>query len=145
MLTALAFTRHGRDVCLNYYKVDEALWQDEKQLLSLSKLALEGAQNEKQKRAAGGRLKDLPNLNYSLENMLWLAGIHDVETLRATGAREGWLRLRKINKTAGIRILLALAGALTGQHAAALPAQLKQELLEWAADQMHQDDNYSGK
>ncbi len=77
--------------------------------------------------------------------MLWLAGIHDVETLRATGAREGWLRLRKINKTAGIRILLALAGALTGQHAAALPAQLKQELLEWAADQMHQDDNYSGK
>ncbi len=32
---ALAFTRHGRDVCLNYYKVDEALWQDEKQLLSL--------------------------------------------------------------------------------------------------------------
>ena len=125
--------------------MDEALWQDEKQLLSLSKLALEGAQNEKQKRAAGGRLKDLPNLNYSLENMLWLAGIHDVETLRATGAREGWLRLRKINKTAGIRILLALAGALTGQHAAALPAQLKQELLEWAADQMHQDDNYSGK
>lgn len=130
----LTWFKRGRQVCLNYYKVDDTLWQDPALLVALSSQALEGARREKAQRACDRRLKDLPNINSGIENMLLMVGIESVEALYRVGAKGVWIQVRKVNRAASTRILLALAGAISGQHEAALPAQMRRELLAWAAE-----------
>ncbi len=130
----LTWFKRGRQVSLNYYKVDEALWQNPSQLIELSSQALEGAKLEKAQRACERRLKDLPNIS---------TGIHSVEALYRVGAKRVWIQVRKVNRTAGTRLLLALAGAITGQHEAALPKQMRRELLAWAAEHIASEERRS--
>ncbi len=140
----LTWFKRGRQVSLNYYKVDEALWQNAPQLIELSLQALEGARLEKVQRACDRRLKDLPNISTGIENMLLMAGIHSVEQLYRVGAKRVWIRVRKVNRTASTRLLLALAGAISGQHEAALPKQTRRELLAWAAEHIAREARRSG-
>ncbi len=127
----LTIMKRGRPVLLNYYRVDESLWQDRETLMKLSTWSLAAAWKEKMQRLCEPRLKDLPNLNFQLEMLLWEAGIPDAATLKKLGAKACWLRLRTLNTHLGINILLALAGAIEGKHLAALPAQLRQTLTTW--------------
>lgn len=129
--TQLLYNKRGRTIELNYFRVDEGLWNDQETLLKLSTDALFSARREKSRHKAQQRLKDLPNLTHSLEMMLWEAGIADVRTLHAYGAKRSWIKLRNMHKELGIRVLLALAGAICGIHEAALPATTRQELVEW--------------
>lgn len=108
----LVCTRRGRHISLNYYLVDDALWDSPSSLREHA-------------------VKDLPNLNVQLEMSLWEAGIRDVETLCAYGAKECWLKLRKARKNLSLQVLYALQGAIIGTHEAALPVQVREELLEW--------------
>lgn len=127
----LMFARRGRSIALNYYLVEETLWNNPVELRKQAWLSLAGAQHERQQREAEKRLKDLPNLTVQMETLLWEAGIKNIETLRAFGAKESWLKLRQINKNLGLKILYALEGALTETHEAALPAEIRRELNEW--------------
>ncbi|KFC82964.1 DNA transformation protein [Buttiauxella agrestis ATCC 33320] len=127
----LLYNKRGRTIELNYFRVDEGLWNDQETLLKLSSDALFSARREKSRHKSHQRLKDLPNLTHSLEMMLWEAGIADVRTLHAYGAKRSWIKLRSVNKGLGVRVLLALAGAICGIHEAALPATTRQELVEW--------------
>ncbi|EKP4478215.1 TfoX/Sxy family DNA transformation protein [Cronobacter dublinensis] len=127
----LVCTRRGRRINLNYYLADDALWESPALLREHARTALACAQTEKTERARGRRVKDLPNLNVQLEVSLWEAGIRDVETLCAFGAKECWLKLRKARKNLSLHVLYALQGAITGTHEAALPTQIREELLEW--------------
>lgn len=127
----LVYNKRGRTIELNYYHIDEELWRDREKLLQLSTDALFSARREKSRQKAQKRLKDLPNLTHSLEMMLWEAGIADVRTLHAYGAKRSWIKLRNRNKRLGVQVLLALAGAICGIHEAALPATTRQELVEW--------------
>ncbi|MEL4014340.1 TfoX/Sxy family DNA transformation protein [Dryocola clanedunensis] len=127
----LIFSKRGRPIALNYYRVDEELWKDSKKLLHLSSLSLRSARRERKGRKVQQRLKDLPNLSVNLEIMLWEAGITDIRTLYAYGARRSWIKLRTVKKCVGLKILLALAGAISGTHEAALPARIRQELADW--------------
>ncbi|WP_297115422.1 TfoX/Sxy family DNA transformation protein [uncultured Enterobacter sp.] len=127
----LTLVKRGRPVLLNYYRVDDGLWQDKEKLLQLSSFALDAARNERNLRRQRNRLKDLPNLTFQIEVLLYEAGIRDEETLRALGAKESWLKIRQINKALGIKVLFALEGAIEGLHEAALPADTRRELTEW--------------
>jgi len=127
----LIFNKRGRPIVLNYYQVDEQLWQDRDKLLQLSSCALMNARREKSVRKTQRRLKDLPNLSVNIEIWLWEAGIADLRTLQAYGAKRSWIKLRGVKKFVGVKILLALAGAISGIHEAALPAVTRQELLDW--------------
>ncbi|WP_202302569.1 TfoX/Sxy family DNA transformation protein [Dryocola clanedunensis] len=127
----LIFSKRGRPIALNYYRVDDELWEDSNKLLHLSSEALRSARRERSGRKLQKRLKDLPNLSANLEIMLWEAGITDIRTLYAYGARRSWIKLRTVKKCVGLKILLSLAGAISGIHEAALPARTRQELAEW--------------
>lgn len=127
----LLYNKRGRTIELNYHRVDEGLWSDQQKLLELSTGALHSAQREKSRQKSQQRLKDLPNLTHSLEMMLWEAGIADVRTLQAYGAKRAWIKLKNMKKGLGVRVLLALAGAICGMHEAALPAAMRRELVEW--------------
>lgn len=127
----LTFLKRGRSVLLNYYFVDESLWGDRPTLIQLTSQSLAAARLEKIKRNTRHRLKDLPNLTFQLETLLCEAGIKDEHMLRMLGAKACWLRLKAVNKHTGIKVLLALEGAITGKHEATLPALRRQELITW--------------
>ena len=67
-----------------------------------------------------------------MELLLSEAGIKDAQMLQQLGAEMAWIQLRKIRKQLSINVLYSLEGAIMGVHAAALPAQRRQELQEWA-------------
>lgn len=130
-LQPLIFRKRGKSVKLDYFQVDEALWQDSDHLLTLSAASLETAQLELQHRQASPRLKDLPNLSVRMEVMLYEAGVMSVNHLYRMGAKQCWLKLKAINQHVGFQTLLALQGAITGHHAAALPLATRAELNAW--------------
>lgn len=130
-LEPLIYRKRGMPVQMSYYKVDAGLWQDTAQLLRLSASALRAAQDEAASKDVSLRLKDLPNLSQRMEMMLHRAGIHSVRLLCELGARASWLKLRAVNKHVGLKTLLALEGAITGHHEAALPAAIREELCAW--------------
>ncbi|MCS2158521.1 TfoX/Sxy family DNA transformation protein [Scandinavium sp. H11S7] len=128
----LTLVKRGRPISLNYYWVDENLWQDHSLLLNMSAMSLRGAQNEKQRRSDPQRMRNLPNISFQLELLLTEAGIHDLDTLQKLGAAAAWYRLRAMRKDLSINVLFALEGAITGIHAAIIPLHRRQHLLEWA-------------
>lgn len=127
----LTFNRRGRAVSLNYYLVDDDLWRNRPLLLSLSAQSLEKAQSDKSKLRGRRGLRSLPNITWSLEMLLREAGVGDEKMLRALGAAAVWYRLRRIRKNLSASVLLALEGAITGVHSAALPEARRQYLLDW--------------
>ncbi|MDE9500384.1 TfoX/Sxy family DNA transformation protein, partial [Xenorhabdus bovienii] len=81
---------------LRYYRVNESLWQDQKQLFEYVNLAYLYTREEiidRQKMPL--RLKDLPNLGIVLERQLWKVGISKVEELRMLGAKATYLKLQQ--------------------------------------------------
>ncbi|VFS19858.1 Regulator of competence-specific genes [Enterobacter cancerogenus] len=106
----LTLVKRGRPVLLNYYRVDEGLWQDRQKLLQLSTYALDAARKERSLRYQRNRLKDLPNLTFQIEVLLYEAGITNEETLRELGAKTSWLKIRSKNRALSIKVLFALEG-----------------------------------
>ncbi|SNY72742.1 TfoX/Sxy family DNA transformation protein [Enterobacter sp. CC120223-11] len=131
-LRLLTLNKRGRPVSLNYYLVDDALWQDQPMLLKMSAMSLRGALSEKKRRGDSRRLKNLPNITFQFELLLSEAGIHDLEMLRALGSAAAWQRLRAIRKDLSINVLFALEGAIQGIHATRIPLLRRQHLLNWA-------------
>lgn len=56
---------------LNYYRVDEGLWQNRESRFQLSSFALDAARKERYQRHQRNRLKDLPNLTFQIASCLW--------------------------------------------------------------------------
>lgn len=127
----LTFVKRGRPVLLNYYRVDDSLWHDRETLLTLGHYSLAAARREKVARYAQKRLRDLPNLNFQLETLLWEAGVKDEHSLKQLGAKACWLRLKERSPLLSIKVLFALEGAIAGLHEAALPADTRRELTVW--------------
>lgn len=132
----LMLRKRGCSQQLKYFHVDSVLWSDQPTLLQLGQFSLEDAMREKNQQGPK-RIKDLPNLSFHMERLLSEAGIKDVHLLQQLGAKEAWLALRRIRKQLSINVLYSLEGAITGVHAAALPAQRRQELREWALAYVH--------
>lgn len=140
----LMYSKRGLPVALNYYRVDEELWENPDKLVELSIQALRSAQREKTKiKIRSRRLKDLPNLSLNIEVMLREVGIKDPQTLQLFGAKRSWLKIRNARRTVGIKVLLALAGAIHGVHEAVLPAEVRNELTEWWRRYEQRQPSYS--
>lgn len=58
------------------------------------------------------RIRDLRNLGPRTEHLLAEIGIHSVDTLRARGALEAYLDVRRAGGTQSLTLLWALVGAL---------------------------------
>ncbi|WP_145339338.1 TfoX/Sxy family DNA transformation protein [Pantoea sp. PSNIH1] len=135
-LEPLVYRKRGIPVTLSYFKVDQQLWQDRRQLIRLSASSLQAAQADAAVKHISLRLKDLPNLSLRMELMLHKAGISSVESLQEMGSRQSWLKLRSVNKHVGLKTLLALEGAISGHHQAALPADVKEALSSWYQERL---------
>lgn len=128
----MTYLKRGIPMTMRYYRVDEQLWSDRQALSALALQAVREARREiKVKKRSKGRLKDLPNIDASLERLLWRAGIQNTYDLRLSGARETYLKLLEQQKSLGIKVLLSLAGAMAGYHYVALPGPRRKELTEW--------------
>ena len=135
-LEPLVYRKRGIPVTLSYFKVDQQLWQDRRQLIRLSASSLQAAQADAAVKNISLRPKDLPNLSLRMELMLHKAGISSVESLQEMGSRQSWLKLRSVNKHVGLKTLLALEGAISGHHQAALPADVKEALSSWYQERL---------
>ena len=77
-------------------------------------------------------LTDLPNIGPVLAGDLRAAGIETAEQLRALGAEEAFLRVRRSGKPdACLHELEAIAGAVAGVRKTQLPPERKEELRRW--------------
>ena len=77
------------------------------------------------------RLVDLPNIGPVLAMQLEQAGVSTPDDLRVVGARQAWLRIRRVDASACINRLYALEGAIRGIRWSSLPAGCKAELKEF--------------
>ncbi|WP_431222907.1 TfoX/Sxy family DNA transformation protein [Serratia sp. L9] len=133
----MTYLKRGVPMTMRYYWVDEGLWLARRELLELAWLALcESRKEIKVKKSSNGRLKDLPNIDASMERLLWRAGIQNSYDFRLLGARHTYLKLLQQQKNLGLKILLALAGAMSGYHHAALPNPQREKLTEWFEETM---------
>ncbi|OTA21699.1 DNA transformation protein tfoX [Xenorhabdus beddingii] len=137
------YSKRGIPVTLRYYRVNELLWRDQKQLFEYMQLAYQYTMEEIiDRRKMPLRIKDLPNLGIALERQLWKVGISKVEELRMLGAKATYLKLQQHKKRTNVSLLLALAGAIEGCHVAVLPEQLRDELISWHSEWMQQDSDH---
>jgi len=74
------------------------------------------------------KLSDLPNIGSLIEEQLDDVEIDSVETLRAIGAEEAWLRILAVDTSACMNRLLALVGAVQGVKKAQLSDERRAEL-----------------
>ena len=58
------------------------------------------------------KLSDLPNIDKEVERQLNQVGIINFEQLKENGAKEAWLKIKKIDSSACINRLYALEGAI---------------------------------
>lgn len=78
------------------------------------------------------KLTDLPNIGPVLAGNLEKAGVETPERLREMGAEEAFLRIRtRVDSTACLHQLEALAGAAAGVRKSLLPPERKAELKAW--------------
>lgn len=78
------------------------------------------------------KLTDLPNIGPKLAENLEKAGIQTPERLRELGAEEAFLRIRtRVDSTACLNQLEALAGAAEGVRKSQLSPERKAELKAW--------------
>lgn len=75
-----------------------------------------------------GELAKLPNIGKTVEEQLNQVGIATEDELRATGAKQAWLRIQQIDESACIHRLLALEGAIRNVKKSALPDDVKEDL-----------------
>jgi len=94
----MIYRKRGLEVSLRYFEVNEELWQEPQRLLLLAAQSLQGTlQEHEAKKSSNKRLKDLPNINLSIERLLWRIGIHSYRELRLQGAISTYVKLCAVN------------------------------------------------
>ncbi|GAB1440342.1 TfoX/Sxy family DNA transformation protein [Providencia sp.] len=132
-LNRLVYSKKGVPLEMRYYQISEQIWCNETLILQYIELAYRSAVEElKQKKAITMRIKDLPNMNMSVERALGKIGIFQVDDLRTMGAKACFMKLKQYGKhDPSIQLLIGLAAAIEGCHSAVLPKTVKQELIAW--------------
>ncbi|MCC3701164.1 TfoX/Sxy family DNA transformation protein [Rouxiella badensis] len=126
------YHKRGIEILLRYFQVGESLWQQPERLIKLANDAIRGMQIEKAaKKNDPRRLKDLPNINLSMERMLWQIGVKNSAELRMQGAIKTYVKLCSVKKVPGILTLFALEGAILGYHMSVLPVPSRARLTDW--------------
>lgn len=117
---------------VNYFDVSELYAKQHKELNQLLRDSIEHAVKEKefQKSTDNRRLRDLPNMQLTLERMVKKAGIHDVSMFLEMEPTDIYQRVQEAyGKDVDIKLLWKFAGAIEGVHWTLIQEPAKQELL----------------
>ncbi|MEZ8103942.1 MULTISPECIES: TfoX/Sxy family DNA transformation protein [Vibrio] len=119
---------------VNYYDITHLFTADHRELHSIVEESINYSvrQRNYQKSSASRRLRDLPNMQLTLERMVKKAGVDDVSTFMELGASDVF---RKVKKAYGndvdIKLLWKFAGAIDGIHWKLIQEPRKRQLLEF--------------
>lgn len=135
-MTKYTYTKRCAPVMLRYYKVDSIMWDHKKQFVDMAKRSWSLALSDKKDKfnVKARKLRDLPNMNLSIERMLMKAGVstiaelEELEELEELGAVAAYVKIKYFNSDLTEAILWALAGALEGCHSSVLSIKLKEQL-----------------
>ncbi|MCW8334010.1 TfoX/Sxy family DNA transformation protein [Vibrio sp. SCSIO 43135] len=117
---------------VNYYDITEIFHQQGEALHEIveSSIKLSVDQRKFQKSTANRRLRDLPNMQLTLERMVKKAGIEDVESFMNLGPAEVYSKVRKAYGTdVDVKLLWKFAGAVEGIHWKLIQEPKKRQLL----------------
>ncbi|MDN3610316.1 TfoX/Sxy family DNA transformation protein [Vibrio ostreicida] len=118
---------------VNYYDISELFQHRSASLDELIKAAINVAVSQRhfKKSSASRRLRDLPNMQLTLERMVKKAGVDDVDTFVELGAPEVFSKVKAIyGNDIDVRLLWKFAGAIEGIHWKLIQEPRKQELLK---------------
>ncbi|AEX21693.1 MULTISPECIES: TfoX/Sxy family DNA transformation protein [Vibrio] len=118
---------------VNYYDVTELFESGFSGLDELLKKSIEYSVKERkyQKSSASRRLRDLPNMQLTLERMVKKAGVDDVEAFLELGPVEVFNKVRQAyGNDVDVKLLWKFAGAIDGVHWKLIQEPRKKQLLE---------------
>ena len=118
---------------VNYYDITSLFEQQYAQLDDIILRSIEYSieQRHEQKSQANRRLRDLPNMQLTLERMVKKAGVDDVDTFLKLGAPQVLNKVRSIyGSDLDVNLLWKFAGAIDGVHWKLLQEPRKRQLLE---------------
>lgn len=117
---------------VNYYEISNLLDTQSVELDDLVSQSIECSikQRHFQKSSASRRLRDLPNMQLTLERMVKKAGVEDVETFMELGAIEVFNRVKQAyGNDVDVKLLWKFAGAVEGIHWKLLQEPRRKQLL----------------
>ncbi|MGL5110146.1 MAG: TfoX/Sxy family DNA transformation protein [Vibrio ordalii] len=118
---------------VNYYDITELFVSNHESLDTIIERSIRYSVEQRsfQKSSASRRLRDLPNMQLTLERMVKKAGINDVETFMRLGAPTIFSKVRKTyGSDVDVKLLWKFAGAIEGIHWKLLQEPRKRQLLE---------------
>ncbi|WP_261817263.1 TfoX/Sxy family DNA transformation protein [Vibrio gallicus] len=136
-----AFKKRIGSAVVEYFAVDEIFDSKPEKFEYLLQLSVKSAQQYKHCHTKTTQLRNLPNLQLSIERMLFRVGIEDCETLHRVGSVAAYSRLKEVyGEDLNISLLWKLEGALSQVHYTLLSHQVKCMLLNQL--NMNQGDTY---
>ncbi|WP_299694082.1 TfoX/Sxy family DNA transformation protein [uncultured Vibrio sp.] len=118
---------------VNYYDITDLFKCEHPELDSIIRTSIDNSvkQRSYKNSSASRRLRDLPNMQLTLERMVKKAGVDDVSTFMQLGAPEVFNKVRKAyGNDVDLRLLWKFAGAIDGIHWKLLQEPRKQQLLK---------------
>ena len=118
---------------VNYYDITEMFEARNSRLDELLQQSIDFSVSERnfKRSAANRRLRDLPNMQLTLERMVKKAGIDDVETFLELGAPAVFSKVKQAyGNDVDVKLLWKFAGAVDGVHWKLIQEPRKRELLE---------------
>ncbi|PML94482.1 hypothetical protein BCT64_11615 [Vibrio breoganii] len=123
---------------VQYYDITDMHAQERARVQLLFFRSIEIAKQDKIKCNCHDRIRDLPNLQLSIERMLARVGIIDIAELKQAGSSESFKRLQQIyGLDLSINLLWKLEGAIRGIHFSLLEHKIKNSLLSKVVSRGH--------
>lgn len=117
---------------VNYYDITELFVGQHQQINHLVEQSINFSvsQREFKRSSANRRLRDLPNMQLTLERMVKKAGIADVDTFIELGAPTVFSRVKQAyGSDVDVKLLWKFAGAIEGVHWKLIQEPRKRQLL----------------
>ncbi|KLN64676.1 TfoX/Sxy family DNA transformation protein [Vibrio sp. VPAP30] len=117
---------------VNYYDITQLFSSNHQQLSDLVEQSINFSvsQREYKRSSANRRLRDLPNMQLTLERMVKKAGVEDVDTFLELGAPAVFSRVKQAyGSDVDVKLLWKFAGAIEGIHWKLIQEPRKRQLL----------------
>ncbi|MFA0708678.1 TfoX/Sxy family DNA transformation protein, partial [Vibrio sp. 10N.222.48.A3] len=104
---------------VNYYDITDLFTSEHPELDSIIRTSIDNSiqQRSFKKSSASRRLRDLPNMQLTLERMVKKAGVDDVSMFMQLGASEVFNKVREAyGNDVDLKLLWKFAGAIDGIH-----------------------------
>ncbi|MEZ9066620.1 TfoX/Sxy family DNA transformation protein [Vibrio atlanticus] len=118
---------------VNYYDITDLFTSEHPELDSIIRTSIDNSiqQRSFKKSSASRRLRNLPNMQLTLERMVKKAGVDDVSMFMQLGASEVFNKVREAyGNDVDLKLLWKFAGAIDGIHWKLLQEPRKQQLLK---------------